>query len=581
MDIRSLESCALDDRDRTGILDGMAMALIVAGFHRSGTSMASEWLERAGVDFGHRLMPAGASNPRGHFEDLDIVEIHDEILASRGDSWRFRGSRGLEVDEDHLRRMRSIADTRARSGLQWGFKDPRVCLFLDAWLEVIPDAHFIIVYRHWSECISSLQRREAENLCLYPKAGDIDPLAFWREPDLAASMWLGHNRCLLDFQRRHPESCTVISSSSLMSGASLGEILERRIIIGLDGDVPSPYDPDLARASGRRKIPAVAAPDADALDLVWTSLNAVASEPGVAPEFEWIDERDWGEAHAELLGFIGEHVDAIPSSRPPPPPLPSVSLETEDMRILVGAARARLELGEELDRAVESMLEVVRREETPSHLLMLAHAQNLCDQTEAARESYERTLRLEPDHPVALRGLAQLARLRSEHEVALEYARSSLTSGVEPESAYMTMGTIHLDMGESKSAWECFDKALEARPDHVAALHGLVQARPSSPAEERELRERLDDYVERHPGEFEPLQLLSQFLYREGKAAEGRHYHHLSLCSERSLLAVVESSASWMQSLSDPRSRRELLRQVHSILETASLSTKSESSATS
>src|SRR5690606_8643191 len=59
--------------------------LVIAGMHRSGTSMASEVLHASGVNLGERLMPAKeGNNSRGFFENLDFVELHERILQSQG-----------------------------------------------------------------------------------------------------------------------------------------------------------------------------------------------------------------------------------------------------------------------------------------------------------------------------------------------------------------------------------------------------------------------------------------------------------------------------------------------------------------
>ncbi|HUU33183.1 MAG TPA: hypothetical protein VMW48_03915, partial [Vicinamibacterales bacterium] len=64
--------------------------LIVLGMHRSGTSLAASLLADAGLDVGTRLLGANASNPRGHFEDEDFVELQQAVLRELGlspDGW--------------------------------------------------------------------------------------------------------------------------------------------------------------------------------------------------------------------------------------------------------------------------------------------------------------------------------------------------------------------------------------------------------------------------------------------------------------------------------------------------------------
>ena len=58
--------------------------LVVAGFHRSGTSLVTEILSRAGLFVGDDLIGANPSNPYGHFEDREVVRLHDRLLADVG-----------------------------------------------------------------------------------------------------------------------------------------------------------------------------------------------------------------------------------------------------------------------------------------------------------------------------------------------------------------------------------------------------------------------------------------------------------------------------------------------------------------
>ena len=65
----------------------MSNQLIIAGFHRSGTSLVSQLLHHAGLFLGYDLMGATFSNPHGHFEDIQAYELHQQILADNGRTW--------------------------------------------------------------------------------------------------------------------------------------------------------------------------------------------------------------------------------------------------------------------------------------------------------------------------------------------------------------------------------------------------------------------------------------------------------------------------------------------------------------
>ena len=54
--------------------------LIVAGMHRSGTSVIAQWLQRCGLCLGENLLGPAIGNNEGHFEDTDFVFLHDILI---------------------------------------------------------------------------------------------------------------------------------------------------------------------------------------------------------------------------------------------------------------------------------------------------------------------------------------------------------------------------------------------------------------------------------------------------------------------------------------------------------------------
>lgn len=64
--------------------DSVRKVLVIAGMHRSGTSLLANLVARGGVDLGTHLLPGSKGNRRGHFEDVDLVEFHERCLERRG-----------------------------------------------------------------------------------------------------------------------------------------------------------------------------------------------------------------------------------------------------------------------------------------------------------------------------------------------------------------------------------------------------------------------------------------------------------------------------------------------------------------
>ncbi|MEL7406623.1 MAG: glycosyltransferase [Cyanobacteria bacterium J06558_2] len=180
--------------------------LIMTGMHRSGTSLTASLLQSAGVNIGERLMEPTAANPRGYFEDWDFVELHCSILSSQGiDNSGWSKEKKIEVQPQYLATAQKLISARENQ-LIWGWKDPRTTLFLDFWLQLIPDAKFVFVYRSPWEVLDSLFRRGEQ--------------IFRTNPNFALEQWQTYNQALLDFYHQHPESCLLFHIESVIDNAA-------------------------------------------------------------------------------------------------------------------------------------------------------------------------------------------------------------------------------------------------------------------------------------------------------------------------------------------------------------------------
>ena len=210
----------------------MSGPLIVAGFHRSGTSAVARLFHQAGAHMGDDLVGERLSNPLGHYEDVTMVRLHDTLLADNGRTWQVDEEMLPAVSADRWEEMRALAGARERDHPLWGFKDPRVCLFLQVWKHLLPDARVVVVFRHYAEAVGSLHRREAR-LAL----SGAEPVAlhrrFWEVPALALRMWLVHNRALLGFAGAHGRDVLAVSFDALRAGMPLVAAAEARWGMGL------------------------------------------------------------------------------------------------------------------------------------------------------------------------------------------------------------------------------------------------------------------------------------------------------------------------------------------------------------
>ena len=132
--------------------------IIVLGMHRSGTSLLARWLHTSGVPMGERLLSASSSNPTGHFEDLDFLKFHTDLLSRRRLEYDVKDHFAPPLDHEVQEAM-MLVDERNQQYAQWGWKDPRTCLLIDMWKQVVPNAYYVVLYRPPSEIIASILRR--------------------------------------------------------------------------------------------------------------------------------------------------------------------------------------------------------------------------------------------------------------------------------------------------------------------------------------------------------------------------------------------------------------------------------------
>lgn len=256
----------------------MSDQLIVAGFHRSGTSLVCQLLHRAGLFLGYEMMGAAFSNPHGHFEDIEIYNLHEQILADNGHTWMVSEPFVPIITESHWRKMEQIIQRRDAEHSLWGFKDPRVCLFMMIWKHLLPKAKVLLIYRHYSDTTYSLGRRQSTELFSNPTGPTRMYRRFWEEPDLALRMWLTHNEALLTFARTYPEDTLAVSLDTVRNGFPVITVVNQRWGLGLN-EVPTSevFDPTVIESrpgrqplSDRRLI--------DQVDATWQALERLREQ---------------------------------------------------------------------------------------------------------------------------------------------------------------------------------------------------------------------------------------------------------------------------------------------------------------
>ena len=215
------------------LLSTEPVALIVTGFHRSGTSMMMQALKGAGLVIGDDLLPPGASNPDGHFEDRAIVRLHDAILHDQHGSWHSPPADTSRISEEHAAALGTTLEPYLAQPLPWGFKDPRTCLFLPLWQKQLAEYRQVFIYRNPLDCIRSLQTRQAQELIYHPEK-NATALFFWENPVKALQLWIRYNQAILDAALSAPDNTLLVSYEALVAGFPIIECVNRQLGLSLN-----------------------------------------------------------------------------------------------------------------------------------------------------------------------------------------------------------------------------------------------------------------------------------------------------------------------------------------------------------
>lgn len=190
--------------------------LIVAGMHRSGTSLMTAVVGALGVDLGDRLLDGDIHNAKGYFEDVDFLEFQRKVLQSRSPvndlgwpDWGWTESETINLShlEEYVPEAQSLIEVRQNREL-WGWKDPRTTLLLDFWAELLPNARYLLVYRFPWDVADSVLR--------------VNHPTFVANPDYALRSWYFYNRALLKFYCDHRDQSVLINVNEFLNHPQLG-----------------------------------------------------------------------------------------------------------------------------------------------------------------------------------------------------------------------------------------------------------------------------------------------------------------------------------------------------------------------
>lgn len=207
----------------------MNKVLTIAGMHRSGTSAMAGYMQQCGLDIGERLIGETYGNPRGHFEDVEIESIQENILKNQGIVLRIKPEFEIEFGQEQQKIFKRVVADRAHKEV-WGWKDPRTCLFLEHWKAEIPQLKVVAVFRRWDAVLSSLVRRAQKQEAWWPKSVLVPK---WHSGGNTWLMnryletWIRYNQDLLDFSSKHPGDIFFVQLGTAKSDVFWKHIIDK------------------------------------------------------------------------------------------------------------------------------------------------------------------------------------------------------------------------------------------------------------------------------------------------------------------------------------------------------------------
>lgn len=209
--------------------------------HRSGTSVVTHWLHECGLHVGGELLGPGVGNPEGHYEDVEFYWLHRRWLEqNRLPGTGFITRRAPPLSDAVMDQLLQLIGERNRRHPQWGWKEPRTCLFLADYRTLLPEARYLVIFRDYRETISSMirrivYRRDRKYHTLRGTRGWIwfhlrRPLCCRRLLRHGANrflkVWIFYNRQILDHLGCIDPSHFIVLSSSVLRGGNDGKVFD-------------------------------------------------------------------------------------------------------------------------------------------------------------------------------------------------------------------------------------------------------------------------------------------------------------------------------------------------------------------
>lgn len=122
-------------------------AICILGSGRCGTSMVTRAVHFLGVDLGTGFVAPDETNPKGFWENKQVVDIQKEINARM--NWKRPFPRGWHRDEDmqpFKKQLKQIVKEQFTDKSVWAWKDPRNCECIEMWQDIFKALRISVGY---------------------------------------------------------------------------------------------------------------------------------------------------------------------------------------------------------------------------------------------------------------------------------------------------------------------------------------------------------------------------------------------------------------------------------------------------
>jgi GT2 family glycosyltransferase/glycosyltransferase involved in cell wall biosynthesis len=304
--------------------------------------MLARLLFSCGLELGpeSELMPARPDNPDGFWEHLRFVQLNDEVLNASGGAWDLPPLPGTDFSGPQFWALgtkgRLLVESFDPNSI-WGWKDPRNCLTLSFWRQLIPALKVVMVVRHPLEVAYSMCHRNGSSYALGLRLWEIYNRRLLLETAseerivTTYSSWFEDTEAelnrVLSFTGLNAERTSTVTNMVAHDRRHTTFTMEQLIDAGVSDEIVSLYELLLAEASQRevmesrsqqtsdqplpaRPFSGESSPSGDQLAGAATALNfSVPEAETVRRELAW--RRGSEIEHKEKLDQFKAHIENL------------------------------------------------------------------------------------------------------------------------------------------------------------------------------------------------------------------------------------------------------------------------------